>query len=175
MQSTTILPVDYRQQITLDLSNSKPAIIGAIASGIVLLITITWMLVKFSRFLRPTALEVIRLHNILTITPDGKLFIVLPIVDAIVALVLVVLIHELVHGLIFWWYSGNAPRLASRGYTFMRQRPRRSIFLATNILLSVCPPCATDTCRTVADADHTSYRCTDSQPFHRFQCSRCGG
>ena len=124
MQSTTILPVDYRQQITLDLSNSKTAIIGAIASGIVLLITITWMLVKFTRFLRPTALEGIRLRKILTITPDGKPFIVLPIVDTIVALVLVVLIHELVHGLIFWWFSGQRPTFGVKGlYVYAAASP----------------------------------------------------
>jgi hypothetical protein len=135
MQSTTILPVDYHQQITLDLSNSKTAIIGAIASGIVLLITITWMLVKFTRFLRPTALEGIRFRNILTITPDGQPFIVLPIVDAIVALVLVMLIHELVHGLFFWWFSGQRPTFGAKGLFVYAAAPSEVYFPRNRYLI----------------------------------------
>jgi hypothetical protein len=88
MQATTILPSDYRQQATLDLSKSKKAIVGAIASGIVLLIVVAWLLVQFSRLLRPPALMGISFRNILTITPDGKPSIVLPIIDVVVALVL---------------------------------------------------------------------------------------
>jgi hypothetical protein len=115
MQATTILPVDYRQQATLDLSKSKKAIVCAIASGIVLLIAVARLLVQFTRYLRPTALEGIRFSNILTITPDGKPSIVLPIVDGVVALVLMMLIHELVHGLFFWWFAGQRPTFGIKG------------------------------------------------------------
>jgi hypothetical protein len=124
MQATTILPVDYRQQATLDLSKSKKAIVCAIASGIVLLIAVARLLVQFTRYLRPTALEGIRFSNILTITPDGKPSIVLPIVDGVVALVLMMLIHELVHGLFFWWFAGQRPTFGVKGlYVYTAASP----------------------------------------------------
>lgn len=118
MQATTILPTNYRQQATLDLSKSKKAIVGAIVSGIVLLISVGWLLVQFTHLLRPIALEGIRFRDILTIMPDGNTSIVLPfqlIVDAIVALVLVMLVHELVHGVFFWRFAGQRPTFGIKG------------------------------------------------------------
>jgi hypothetical protein len=118
MQATTTLPTNYRHQATLDLSKSRKAVVGAIVSGIVLLITVGWLLVQFTHLLRPTALEGIRFRDILTITPDGNTSITLPfqlIVDTIVALVLVMLIHELVHGVFFWRFAGQRPTFGIKG------------------------------------------------------------
>ena len=112
MQIITALPSNYRQQATLDLSKSKKAGCGAIVFGIVLLIAVGWLLVQFTHVLRPTALEGTRFRDILTITPDGNTSIVLPfqlMVDTIVAFVLVMLIHELVHGVFYWWFAGQRP------------------------------------------------------------------
>jgi len=115
MQVTTVLPTNYHRQATLDLSKNRKAVVGAIVSGIVLLIAVGWLLVQFTHVLRPAALEGIRFRDILTITPDGKPSIVLPIVDAVVALVLVMLIHELVHGVFFWWFAGQRPTFGVKG------------------------------------------------------------
>jgi hypothetical protein len=124
MQATTLLPVDYRHQATLDLSNSKKAIVSAIAFGIVLLIAVGWLLVQFTRFLRPTALDSIRFRNILTITHSGKSVIQIPIVDTVIALVLVLLIHELVHGVFFWWFAGKRPTFGVKGlYVYAAASP----------------------------------------------------
>jgi hypothetical protein len=122
MQATTTLPTNYRQQTTLDLSKSRKAVVGAMVSGIVLLITVGWLLVQFTHLLRPTALE-----GILTITSDGNTSITLPfqlIVDAIVALVLVMLIHELVHGVFFWRFAGKRPTFGIKGpYVYVAAPP----------------------------------------------------
>ena len=115
MQVTTVLPTNYFRQAILDLSKNRKAVVGAIVSGIVLLIAVGWLLVQFTHVLRPAALEGIRFRDILTITPDGKPSIVLPIVDAVVALVLVMLIHELVHGVFFWWFAGQRPTFGVKG------------------------------------------------------------
>jgi len=118
VQILTKLPSNYRQQATLDLSKSRKAVVSAIVSGIVLLITTGWLLVQFTHLLRPTALEYIRFRDILTITPGGNTSITLPfhlIVDAFVAAVLMMLIHELVHGVFFWRFTGRHPTFGIRG------------------------------------------------------------
>lgn len=118
MQTTTMLPINYRQKSTLDLSKSKKATIAAIVLGIVLLIGVSWFLEQFTHFLRPNALEGIGFHGILTITPDGELSFELPIVaivGTIVVIVLVMLIHELVHGVFFWWFGGQRPTFGIKG------------------------------------------------------------
>lgn len=118
MQVTTALPTNYHRQATLDLSKNRKAVVGAIVSGIILLLTVGWLLVQFTNLVRPTALEALRFHDILTTMPDGNTSIVLPfrlIADAIVALVLVTLVHELVHGVFFWRFAGQRPTFGIKG------------------------------------------------------------
>jgi len=104
-----LLPENYREQASIDLSKSKILIVGAIALGLVLLIAVAWLLVQFTQLLRPAALEYLGFRKILTITPDGQFFVELPLGGAVVAFVLVMLTHELVHGLSFWWFAGQRP------------------------------------------------------------------
>jgi len=117
VQATATLPTDYCRQATLDLSKSRKAVVGAVASGIVLLITAGWLLVQLTHLLRPTAFEGMMLRDILTTTPRNT-SITLPfqlIVDAIVAVVSVMLIHELVHGVFFWRFAGQRPAFDIKG------------------------------------------------------------
>jgi len=83
-----------------------------------LLLTVGWLLVQFINFLRPTALEGLRLRDMLTITPDGSTSITIPfqlIVDAIIACILVMITHELVHGVFFWRFAGKRPTVGIKG------------------------------------------------------------
>jgi hypothetical protein len=115
MQATTVLPTNYHRQATLDLLGNRTAVVGAIASGIVLLLAVGWLLVQFTNFVRPTALEALRLRDIPMTTPDGGTSVTIPIVDGVVALVLVMLIHELVHGMFYWRFAGRRPTLGIKG------------------------------------------------------------
>jgi hypothetical protein len=106
VRPTTTLPTNYRHQATLDLSKSRLAFVGAIVSGIVLLILVGWLLLQFAHLVRPAAFEGPGLGDILTMTTEGNTSITLPFQPILVALVLVTVIHELVHGLFYWrsWY-----------------------------------------------------------------------
>lgn len=112
MQHITKLPTNYQLQTTLELSKSKKAVIGAIGLGIVLFIATGWLLAQFAYAVRPDVLNDLSLREILTITPDGSTSINLPfwlLMDSVIALVLVILIHELTHGVFYWWFSGQFP------------------------------------------------------------------
>lgn len=140
MQATTIFPTNYCQQATHDLSKSKKAIVGAIVLGSVLLIAVGWLLVQFTHFLRPTALEGIRFRDILTVAPDGQPSIVLPIIDAVVAFVLVMLIHELVHGVFFWWFAGQRPTFGVKGLYVYAAAPPEVYFPRNQyIIVGIAP------------------------------------
>jgi hypothetical protein len=131
MQVTTVLPTNYHRQATLDLSKNRKAVVGAIVSGIVLFIAVGWLLVQFTHFFRPTALEGIRFRDIVTITADGELSGVLPfqlIVDAVVALALVMLIHELVHGVFYWRFAGQRPTFGIKGILVYAAAPSEVYF-----------------------------------------------
>lgn len=114
MQATTVLPAKYRQQAAIDLSKNRIAAVGAIVFGIILLVAVGWFLVQFINHLRPTALEGSRLRDIVTVAPDGAISGAIPpqlAVGIVVALALVMLIHEPVHGLCYWHFSGKRPTL----------------------------------------------------------------
>ena len=139
MQILTKLPSNYRQLVTLDWSKSWKAVVCAVVSGIVLLITVGWLLVQFTHLLRPTALEGISFSGILTLTPDGSTSIMLPfqlIVDAIVAIVLVMFIHELVHGVFFWRFTGLHPTFRIKGLYIYTAAPS-DIYFPRNQYLAV--------------------------------------
>ena len=115
VQATTTLPTHYRHQATLDLSKSRKAVVGAIVSGIVLLIIVGWSFLQFTNLVRPSALEALRFHDILTTTANGHTSITIPFVDVVIPLVLVMLIHELVHGLFYWRFAGQRPTFGIKG------------------------------------------------------------
>lgn len=120
MHAITTLPTNYRQRATLDLSKNRKAGVGAIVSGIVLLIAVGWLLVQFASLLHPTAFEAPRLHDILTAPPNGDtsvtvLFQLQDIVSFVIALALVMVIHEAVHGVFFWLFAGRRPAFGIKG------------------------------------------------------------
>ena len=118
MQATTTLPTNYRRQATLDVSQETLAILGAIVSGIVLLLAVGCLLVQYTNLFRPEALDGLRARDILTTTPNGDTSITIPFeltVDVVIASALVMLIHELVHGVFFWRFSGKRPTVGLKG------------------------------------------------------------
>ena len=118
VQATTTLPANYRRQASLDLSKSRKAVVGAIVSGIVLLITVGWFFLQFTNLVRPTALGTLGFRNVLTLSNDGGGSFTIPYqlaADYFVALVLVLLTHELVHGVFYWRFTGKCPTLGIKG------------------------------------------------------------
>ncbi|MFO7918775.1 MAG: DUF3267 domain-containing protein [Anaerolineae bacterium] len=127
MQATRMLPPNHRQKVPLDLSKSKGAIVGAIVFGIMLLFAAAWLLMQFTRFLCPAALEYIGFGDLLTTTPDGHVSITLPVVDLVVALILVMVIHEF-HGALFWRFAGQRPMFGVKGLFVYAAAPPRVYF-----------------------------------------------
>ena len=138
MPATTTLPTDYRQQVTLDLSKSRKAAVGAIVSGVVLFIATGWLLVQFTHFLRPNAMDAPRFRDILTIMPDGSTSITIPwqlIVATVVALALVMLVHELVHGVFYWRFAGQRPTFGIKGIGVYAEAPSEFFFSRNQYLV----------------------------------------
>ena len=135
VQATTTLPTNYCHQATLDLTKSRKAVVGAIVSGIVLLITVGWLFVQFANLVRPSALEALSFHDILTTTPNGHTSITIPFVDVVIALVLVMLIHELVHGVSYWRFTGKCPTLGIKGLCVYVAAPSEVYFPRNQYLI----------------------------------------
>ncbi len=90
---------------------------GVIVTGIALLLISGWLLVLFVNALRPTALDGMRLRDLLVLTSAGTFFAIPPAAfrSVGIALIAVLFLHELVHGLFYWLFSGQRPKFGLRG------------------------------------------------------------
>jgi hypothetical protein len=100
MQATQQLPPNYQEQASLDLSADKKRMLLLNLAGLVLLIPFGWLFATLFAILRPDvtrfSLEFSGLGSVLLF--GGQMVFVI---------VGVVLLHELVHGLFIWWYTGS--------------------------------------------------------------------
>ncbi len=99
MQATKQLPSNYQQRASLDISRDKKTMIALNLAGMLLLIPFGWLFLYLFALIRPDttafSLEVSGLGVFLV---GGLLLLVV---------VGIVLLHELVHGLFIWLYTGS--------------------------------------------------------------------
>ena len=112
MQTITSLPTNYVSIGTLNLSKNIPVLIAMNVFGSILLLPSGWLFFTVAIALRPEAGPILALGNLITTPPDGGFTLSLPapwIIGLLVALVLVVVIHEFVHGVFFWHFTHRRP------------------------------------------------------------------
>lgn len=99
MKATKILPVNYTQQKTLDLSRKAPMILMNIAA-IPMVFIFGGLFYLHARSVRPEIRQIDDPFTVLT---------------AIGAFVIIILLHELIHGLFFWVFTNERPKFAFKG------------------------------------------------------------
>jgi hypothetical protein len=100
MRATQQLPGGYQEQTSLDISRDKKAMVALNLAGLLLLIPFGWFYLSLFAAIRPGesafSLEISGLDGLFLL--GGLMLLVL---------VGVILLHELVHGLCIWWYTGS--------------------------------------------------------------------
>lgn len=98
-------------------SKNLKFVIVAVISGIMLLFIGGWLLVLFANAFRPNALDGMRLHDLLRSTTAGFSLVVPPALfpNLGLALIAVLIFHELVHGLFYWLFSSHRPKFGFQG------------------------------------------------------------
>jgi hypothetical protein len=112
MHAIQILPDDYHLQKTLDLSSSRTVFWLNIAA-IPLLILFGWLFVRLTNLFRSANPFTNGFWGLVSSFSGWALF-------AILALIIVMLVfHELIHGMFFWLFTRERPKFALRsGYAF---------------------------------------------------------
>jgi hypothetical protein len=111
------LPPNYLRYTILEPSKNPKFIIGAVVTGIALLLMVGWLFATFANTLRPTALDGMQLQDLFSSTPTGSSFAIPPALfrNIGLALIAVLIFHEIVHGLFYWLFSGHRPRFGFQG------------------------------------------------------------
>lgn len=138
MQVTTILPLHYTPQATIDMTKNKIAMAVAVVSFIVLFLSASWLVVKFTAIFRLAALESQGFGDILTKTSEYTSFtFTLPLmITILLALVLVMLLHELVHGMFYWRFAGKRPEFSFKAFVVCVASPS-DVYYPRNKYLTV--------------------------------------
>ncbi|MBE0410710.1 MAG: DUF3267 domain-containing protein [Anaerolineales bacterium] len=142
MKAITVVPSNYSQQAVLNPSKSLRFIVSAILVGTVLLIAFGWLFLQFIDTFRPMELDGMRIGDILPPTPSGVVIQIPPLFirNVVIALVLVLILHELVHGLFYWWFSGKSPKFGFQGIFPYAAAPKGVYFFRNHfIIVGIAP------------------------------------
>jgi hypothetical protein len=117
MKANTSLPSNYSKYTILEPSKNPKFVICAIVTGIALLLFFGWLFVLVANTIRPTALDGLRLRDLFVTTNTGTSFAVSTALlrNFSIALIAVLIVHELVHGLFYWLLSGKHPKFGIQG------------------------------------------------------------
>ena len=118
MKAITSLPSNYSKYTILEPSKNSKFVIGAVVTGIALLLIFGWLFGLFANAIRPTALDGMRLRDLLVSTSTGTFLAISPVLlrNFAIALVAVLIVHELVHGLFYWLFSSRRPKFGVQGF-----------------------------------------------------------
>ncbi len=108
MKAISSLPSNYSKYAVLDPSKNPKFVIEAIITSILLLLISGWLLVLYVNAIRPTALDGMRPGDLIRTNTTGSSFVIPPALfrNLGLALIAVLIFHELVHGLIWLKVAG---------------------------------------------------------------------
>jgi hypothetical protein len=110
MQSTQNLPNDYQSVGTFDLRNNPKALIQLNIWGLVLFVVAGWGFVSLLSFLRPQDALIG-----IAIGFTGLVGLLQALLVLLLVTVVMIVLHEAVHGVLFWGFTHSRPRFAFKG------------------------------------------------------------
>ena len=142
MKTTQILPEDYRLLKKLDLIKDKKLFIYLNLIGIGLFVA-CWLLLDWLVLLLRPDIGVAESRFVLTIDQGGSILAVL--LTFLLVFFTMVIFHEAIHGLFFWWFTRGKVKFAFKGaYAYaaapdwyLPKRPYMIVSLAPLVLMTL--------------------------------------
>jgi hypothetical protein len=116
MRVTRDLPENYRGQGSLTPTKDWKGVVVLMFLSIITIFTVGRLVLQFTKVNRPSAYESLGFHDLYdassgyTVTITSRF-----LLDMVLALVLVLFIHETVHGLLYWRFTGRSPAFGFKG------------------------------------------------------------
>lgn len=132
MRAMQALPSHYQPTGTVDISNNRRLLVILNIAGLVLMAVFGWLFFRTMLWLRPA--DTARAVGAASVDGIVEWALFFAAIFALMALHIV--IHEAVHGLFFWFYTGDRPLFAFRGaYAYAAMPgwyiPRNAFFVTT--------------------------------------------
>jgi hypothetical protein len=112
MQATRQLPDHYQEQASLDVSRDTRTILLLNLVGLLLFVPFGWLFWRLFGIIRPDV-------NALSVEIGGLGSLFLFVGLLLLVVVGVIFLHELVHGIFLWWFTGSRPHFGvGAGYAY---------------------------------------------------------
>ncbi len=134
LKPTRNLPEDYQKIGQLNLTENQGLALLMNLSGLALLFGLGWLFLQSLSFLRPAYLSA---ENILVITGMREFW--RAILLLVVSTALMIILHEGLHGLLFWIITKEFPKLGLRGFYAYASAPEWYIPKRAYYLVALTP------------------------------------
>ncbi len=114
LRATNVRPENAVLVYSLDLKKNKAALWGMNLGSVVLLLIFGWFFVGYARLVRP---------NILAEVGSRPFDPITFVISLVVVFVLMIVVHELIHGAFFWVFTRQPPKFGLRGWYAFASAP----------------------------------------------------
>jgi hypothetical protein len=120
LKQITQLPDHYVERGSVDLAKDLKLLVKLQVAAFLAALLTGWLFLNLTYILRPDSAELLSLRSLLGFeTGDGVSFrfsiSILILVSLLIATVLMIVLHEAVHGLAFWLFTGKRPTFGFKG------------------------------------------------------------
>lgn len=113
-QATNVQPENAVLVYSLNLKQNKAAMWGMNAASLLLLFLFGWLFLAYVQGIRPGILTEVVTHYF-----DPILF----VISLVAVFVIIIVMHELLHGIFFWIFSHQPPKFGLRGWYAFASAP----------------------------------------------------
>lgn len=109
IRTTKLLPNTYALAGKFDLKNNKSLLIWLNIIGVILLAAFAWFFMQVLNWLRPD------IQSVYSFSVQKLADVFIFVVGVMVTIGLVLVLHEMVHGLFFWFFTKSKPTFGFKG------------------------------------------------------------
>ncbi|NJL55143.1 DUF3267 domain-containing protein [bacterium] len=142
ISTLTDLPQHYRRHHKLDLLQNKALLLSLILTSGLLLLAAGWFGAKFALFIRPDSKQTLFPYEIWRVT-SNSFSLMIPLIWLIgigLAIPITLIVHEAIHGIFFWGFTHQVPRLGCNGLVAYTAPPNRLYILRDAYLIIALAP-----------------------------------
>jgi hypothetical protein len=114
LRATNVQPENAVLVYSLDLKKNKAALWGMNLGSVLLLLVFGWFFVWYARLVRP---------NILAEVGSRSFNPIYFVISLVVVFVVMIVVHELIHGAFFWVFTRQRPKFGLRGWYAFASAP----------------------------------------------------
>ena len=129
MKAITRLPEHFVERGSVDLAKDFKLLLKLQVAAFIAVIITGWFFLNLTYLLRPDSIELLSVRSLLGFESDNGFSFelslsLLMLISLLVATILMIVLHEAVHGIAFWMFTGRRPSFGFKGFYAYAASPK---------------------------------------------------